>query len=73
MRLLFFILTSGLAAFAQNRDAEFDQLADRLFDEVVFRYDPASATQAGFHRFDEPAAVDVAGGNRFGHRRLEEI
>ena len=53
MRLLFFILASGLAAFAQNRDAEFDQLADRLFDEVVFRYDPASATQAGFHRFDD--------------------
>jgi uncharacterized protein (DUF885 family) len=47
------MLASGLAAFAQNRDAEFDQLADRLFDEVVFHYDPASATQAGVHRFDD--------------------
>ena len=52
MRLPFLILASGLVAFAQNRDAEFDQLANRLFDEVVFRYDPASATQAGFHGFD---------------------
>jgi uncharacterized protein (DUF885 family) len=52
MRLFFLMIASGLVAFAQNRDVEFDQLVDRLFDEVVFRYDPASATQAGFHRFD---------------------
>jgi uncharacterized protein (DUF885 family) len=52
MLLLVLLLASGLLAFCQNRDADFDQLADRLFDEVVFLYDPASATQAGFHRFD---------------------
>jgi uncharacterized protein (DUF885 family) len=52
MRLSILIFASGLAAFCQNRDAEFGHLADRLFDEVVFRYDPASATQAGFHGLD---------------------
>src|SRR5579863_9449305 len=52
MRLFLLIFASGLTAFCQNRDVEFDHLAGRLFDEVVFRYDPASATQAGFHGFD---------------------
>ncbi len=52
MRLFFFILASGMLAVAQNRDAEFNKLADRLFDEVVFKYDPASGTQAGFHQYD---------------------
>jgi uncharacterized protein (DUF885 family) len=52
MRLVTVILASVLAAFGQSRDAAFNQLADRLFDEVVFRYDPESATQAGFHQFD---------------------
>ena len=52
MRLVTVILASVLVAFSQSRDTAFNQLADRLFDEVVFRYDPASATQAGFHRFD---------------------
>jgi uncharacterized protein (DUF885 family) len=52
MRLFLFILASGVAGFGQNRDAEFNKLADRLFDEVVFQYDPVSATAAGFHRYD---------------------
>jgi len=52
MRLVTVILASVLGAFGQSRDAAFNQLADRLFDEVVFRYDPGSATQAGFHQFD---------------------
>ncbi len=38
--------------FAQSRDAEFAKLADRYFDEIAFRYDPVSATQAGFHQYD---------------------
>jgi uncharacterized protein (DUF885 family) len=37
---------------AQKRDSEFQKLADRLFDEVVFRYDPVQGTQAGFHQYD---------------------
>jgi len=37
---------------AQKRDSEFHKLADRFFDEVVFRYDPVQATQAGFHQYD---------------------
>ena len=51
MRLLL-ALTLAIPALAQNRDAEFNKLADRLFDEAVFRYDPSSATQAGFHQYD---------------------
>ncbi len=52
MRFFCLILALGAVALAQNRDAEFNQLAERLFHEVVFRYDPASATQAGFHQYD---------------------
>ena len=51
MRPLLFLVAAGLA-IAQSRDAEFNKLADRLFDEVVFRYDPGSGTQAGFHQYD---------------------
>jgi uncharacterized protein (DUF885 family) len=40
------------ACLAQKRDGEFNKLADRFFDEVVFRYDPVQATQAGFHQYD---------------------
>jgi hypothetical protein len=40
------------ACFAQSRDADFSKLVDRFFDELVFRYDPGSATRAGFHQFD---------------------
>src|SRR5262249_19251585 len=35
-----------------SRDAEFARLADRYFDEALFRYDPVQATQAGFHQYD---------------------
>jgi uncharacterized protein (DUF885 family) len=48
---------------AQSRDAEFARLADRYFDEAVFRFDPAQATQAGFHQYDSLlpsfSAVDI--------------
>ncbi len=37
---------------AQKRDGEFARLAGRLFDEVVFKYDPVQGTQAGFHQYD---------------------
>ena len=52
LRLLFLVLASVPAAVGQARDADFDKLADGFFNEVVFRYDPASATAAGFHQFD---------------------
>lgn len=42
---------AGVCA-AQSRDAEFGKLADRYFDEQVFRYDPVQATSAGFHQYD---------------------
>lgn len=45
--LLFAALCLG-----QSRDAEFAKLADRFFDDAVFRFDPAQATQAGFHQYD---------------------
>jgi uncharacterized protein (DUF885 family) len=37
---------------AQDRDKLFDSLADRYFNDVVFRYDPVQGTQAGFHQYD---------------------
>jgi uncharacterized protein (DUF885 family) len=50
-RICLIFALAGLC-FAQSRDVEFNRLADRYFDEVVFRYDPAQATQAGFHQYD---------------------
>jgi hypothetical protein len=46
------LLAAAAACLAQSRDAAFERLADRYFDEVVFKYDPAQATQAGFHQYD---------------------
>ena len=37
---------------AQNRDAEFNKLADRFFDDAVFHFDPTQGTAAGFHQYD---------------------
>jgi len=51
-QFLLFIPALALPCFAQNRDAEFNRLADRYFDEVVFRFDPAQATSVGFHQYD---------------------
>src|ERR1039457_2434810 len=50
-RTILIFLVAGVC-LAQKRDREFNQLADRLFDEVVFRYDPVQGTQAGFHQYD---------------------
>jgi uncharacterized protein (DUF885 family) len=47
---LFFTLVAG--CFAQARDGEFNKLADRMFDELIFRYDPVAGTSAGFHQYD---------------------
>jgi uncharacterized protein (DUF885 family) len=50
-RIILIFLLAGVC-FAQKRDDEFARLADRLFDEVVFKYDPVQGTQAGFHQWD---------------------
>ena len=50
--LIALLLGSAAACLAQSRDAMFDKLADRYYNEVVFRYDPASGTQSGFHQYD---------------------
>ena len=50
-RTILIFLVAGVC-LAQKRNSQFNQLADRLFDEVVFRYDPVQGTQAGFHQFD---------------------
>src|SRR5450756_572777 len=50
-RIMSILMLAGVC-LAQKRDSEFNQLADRLFDEVVFRYDPVQGTQAGFHQYD---------------------
>jgi len=49
---LFLLLALSAVCFAQSRDNDFNKLADRVFDELIFRYDPASGTQAGFHQYD---------------------
>jgi len=50
-RILLIFAWAGTIA-AQNGDAQFVRLADRFFDEVLFRYDPAQATAQGFHQYD---------------------
>src|ERR1035441_8694428 len=50
-RTILIFLLAGVC-LAQKRDSEFNQLADRFFAEVVFRYDPVQGTQAGFHQYD---------------------
>jgi uncharacterized protein (DUF885 family) len=52
LQTLLMLAAMVMVSSAQNRDAEFAKLADRYFDEVLFRYDPAQATQAGFHQYD---------------------
>ena len=42
----------------RNRDAEFNQLADRYFSEVAFRFDPVQGTAAGFHQYDTQLASE---------------
>jgi len=46
------IFALACVCLAQNRDADFNKLADRFFDEAVFKFDPAQGTQAGFHQYD---------------------
>ena len=50
--MVLMLAAMAMICSAQNRDAEFAKLADRYFEEVAFRYDPAQATQAGFHQHD---------------------
>ena len=52
MARIFLILALAGLGLAQNRDAEFNRLADRYFDELVFKYDPVQATSQGFHQYD---------------------
>lgn len=47
-----FIFAFASMSFAQTRDADFAKLADRYFDEALFKYDPSQATSAGFHQYD---------------------
>ena len=50
--LMLLFLLPAACSFAQTRDAEFNKLADRYFDEAFFRFDPVQGTQAGFHQYD---------------------
>jgi uncharacterized protein (DUF885 family) len=49
---LILVVLPAAALFAQTRDAEFNKLADRFFDEVTFRFNPVEGTRAGFHQYD---------------------
>src|SRR4051812_42724675 len=51
MKWTLLVLLAG-GCVAQTRDAEFNRLADRYFDALVFPYDPVQATAAGFHQYD---------------------
>ncbi len=48
--LVFFIAVA--AGLAQNRDAEFNRLADQFLDQAVLRFEPESGTAWGFHQYD---------------------
>ena len=50
-RMASIFLLAGMCS-AQTLDREFNKLADRFFDEVIFRYDPVQGTQAGLHQYD---------------------
>ena len=50
-RVVLAVILAGVC-LAQKRDTAFQKVADRFFDEAVFKYDPAAATQAGFHQYD---------------------
>jgi uncharacterized protein (DUF885 family) len=52
MKIALLLLILAVASFGQNRDAEFNRLADRFFDEVYFPFVPAEGTAAGFHQYD---------------------
>ena len=49
---IFFLLALAGACFGQTRDAEFNKLAGRFFDELMFRFNPVAGTAAGFHQYD---------------------
>src|SRR5262245_5801814 len=49
---IFFALLASVCCLAQKRDADFSRLADRCFDEYMFKFDPVAGTQAGFHQYD---------------------
>jgi uncharacterized protein (DUF885 family) len=49
---IFILFALAGACFGQARDAEFNKLADRFFDELVFRFNPVLGTAAGFHQYD---------------------
>jgi uncharacterized protein (DUF885 family) len=54
------LLTCALAVLAEKQqpsgtpksDLAFTQLADRYFEEYYFKFNPTSATAAGFHQYD---------------------
>ena len=50
--LMLLFLLPAACSIAQTRDAEFNKLAYRYFDEAFFRFDPVQGTQAGFHQYD---------------------
>jgi len=72
-RRIVLILALASLGLAQNRDQQFGTLADRYFDDLVFRYDPVQATQAGFHQYDaqlpsgtrEEVRAEIAALHRF--------
>jgi len=52
------MLLCAVSGFGQDRDAEFNRLADRFIDEAVLRFDPVSGTAWGFHQYDKQLSSD---------------
>jgi uncharacterized protein (DUF885 family) len=50
--VVFSVFAMATIGYAQTRDADFAKLADAYFNDVLFHYDPAQGTSAGFHQYD---------------------
>ena len=46
------LLLNGTAAFAGERDTQWNALVDEYLEKAYFPRNPSSATQAGFHQYD---------------------
>jgi len=62
---------------AQSRDDAFNKLADRFFEEVLFKFDPAQGTAVGFHQYDTHlplmTSADIASQTAALHKFEQEV
>jgi len=62
---------------AQSRGDAFNKLADRFFEEVLFKFDPAQGTAVGFHQYDTHlplmTSADIASQTAALHKFEQEV